>query len=77
MTPTKAYANAESLRIKALALYAEAKDIRRGDIWFDSVLEAQQAKLAEARAADDAYNAAIFLAMRLETEERRRKSRAA
>jgi len=73
MTPTKSRANAESLRAKALALYAEARVIGEGHTWVRSVREAQLTKLAEARAADDAYNEAVFLAMRLEAEERLRE----
>ena len=73
MTATEARANAEALRAKALALYAEAKALRAGQ-WKDSAQRAFFAKLYEAIAADDEYNAAAFLAMRLEAEERLRGS---
>ena len=72
MNATEARAHADALRIKALALYAEAREISKGKTWVSSVRDAQQAKLAEARTADNAYNSAVFLAMRLEAEERRR-----
>ena len=70
MNATEARANADALRAKALALYAEAKALS-AEQWKDSVKRAFFAKLYEAIAADDEYNAAVVIAMRLETEERR------
>jgi hypothetical protein len=70
MTPAEARANADALRAKALALYAEAKALS-AEQWKDSVKRAFFAKLYEAIAADDEYNAAVVIAMRLETEKRR------
>jgi hypothetical protein len=72
MTSTEAHSLAEALRVKALALYAEAKILRGGPSWRDSVQRELTAKLDEAKAIDHAYNDAVFEAMRIETEERRR-----
>jgi len=78
MNAAQANARAETLRLKALALYAEAKALKASPTSFrESEREALIAKLDEAKAADEKYNIAVFRAMRLETEERQRKSRAA
>ena len=76
MNATNARAHAEQLRAKALALYAEAKKLGSGKIWISDVYEELITTLANARVADDVYNQADVIAMRLEAEERRR-SRAA
>jgi hypothetical protein len=77
MNAIEARANADALRIKALALYAEAKALRDGPSWRESVQRALIAKIAEAKAVDDAFNNADVIAMRLRAEELWRKSRAA
>jgi hypothetical protein len=71
MTAIEARADADALRIKALALYAEAKALRDGPSWRESVQCELIAKIDEAEDADNAYNAADVIAMRLEAEERR------
>jgi PIN domain nuclease of toxin-antitoxin system len=72
MNAITARAKADALRIKAQALYAEAKDLRAGPSWGDRACRALAAKLAEAIAADKVFNKADVIAMRLEAEERRR-----
>jgi hypothetical protein len=72
MNATQARANADALRAKALALYAEAKEIRKGPTWWKRKCAELLAKIDEAHDADDKYNAADAIAMRLEAEERQR-----
>ena len=72
MNSPQARANAEALRIKALALYAEARSLRDGPRFGDAVHRELIAKLDEALVADNAFNDADVIAMRLEAEERRR-----
>ena len=76
MTAAEANTHAEQLRVKALALYAEAKAIKSNAKYGEPWEARFFAKADEAKAADDAYNEAVFRAMRLEAKERR-KSRAA
>ena len=71
MNATQARAHADALRVKALALYAEAKALRDGPSWRETVQCELIAKIDEAEDADNAYNAADVIAMRLEAEERR------
>jgi len=71
MTSAEAHSRAEALRVKALALYAEAKVLRDGPSWRESVQRELIAKLDEARKVDHAYNLAVSRAMRLEAQERR------
>jgi hypothetical protein len=71
MNATQARANADAIRIKALALYAEAKELRKGPTWWKRECTELLAKIDEAHAVDDAFNKADVIAMRLEAEERR------
>jgi hypothetical protein len=73
MNATKARAHADALRVKALALYAEAKALRDSPpSWRGDEHRKLIAKLEDAKSADDEYNEADVIAMRLEAEERRR-----
>ena len=73
MNSTQARAHADALRVKALALYAEAKALRDSPpSWRGDEHRKLIAKLEDAKSADDEYNEADVIAMRLEAEERRR-----
>ena len=73
MNATKARAHADALRVKALALYAEAKALRDSPpSWRGDEHRKLIAKLEDAKSADDEYNEADVIAVRLEAEERRR-----
>jgi hypothetical protein len=52
MNAIQARANAEALRAKALALYAEAKEIRKGPTWWKRECAELLAKIDEAHTAD-------------------------
>ena len=73
MNATQARAHADALRVKALSLYAEAKALRDSPpSWRGDEHRKLIAKLEDAKSADDEYNEADVIAMRLEAEERRR-----
>jgi len=76
MTAIEARADADALRIKALALYDEAK-VLRDTQGYRNDQSALIVKIAEARNADGAFNEYDVIAMRLRAEELRRLARVA
>jgi len=69
MRAADAHARADELKAHALALYSEAREIRREGLAYKAVERRYEAKYREAYWFDMAHNDARRLAMQLERKE--------